>query len=205
LDRVLTIGEQAFNLDGEVVSASVMFTAIFRFQPSADDFDRRAVGVALMRYFSLLASSTSAHGGAIDAPIGDAAISYWIGESHAERACACARHLVATLASRSAEDRSLLIPSIQARIGIHSGKVQVGNCGSPERLRFTVIGDSVSLASRLSTLSGRYGYPIVISDYTKQLLPSVLGVSLIESVEVKGLDEPLELYGIGEPYWERDA
>ena len=199
LSRVLDRGEQALRLGGDVVVASVMFTDIARFLPSADKFDSSAVEAVVNDYFTALVSSTTAHGGVFDSLIGDSAISYWVGNEHAERACVCACDVVARLAHDATTKSSASRPRIVPQIGIHTGKVLLGNYGDPERLRFTVLGAAVNLASRLSGLaSGVYGLPVVISERTKELLTTQFSVSALEEINVKGLENPLMLYGLGE-------
>jgi len=193
LERVLTLGAPALELGGEISFATVMFIDVTKLVPAAERFEWPKVNEALAQYFTVVAEASARTGGLLDAPIGDAAISYWVGDASADRACKCALDIVARLASAPT------IPKVVPKIGIHSGQVLVGNGGSKERLRFTVAGGVVNTASGVSRMApASEGLPIVLTESTKQLLRSDFKLTPMEPVNVKGMADPLGLFGLHE-------
>jgi adenylate cyclase len=89
---------------------------------------------------------------------------------HALHACEAALANRSRLAELNARWEKEGRPRLDARAALHTGEVIVGNIGSPERLDYTVIGDSVNLASRLEGLNKRYGTSLMISETTYALV-----------------------------------
>jgi adenylate cyclase len=77
-------------------------------------------------------------------------------------------------------------PSMKTRIGVNTGECLVGNIGSPERMNYTVMGDSVNLASRLEALCSAYGTRVLIGETTADAVRDQLLVRPLDWVAVKG-------------------
>ena len=82
---------------------------------------------------------------------------------------------------------------MRARTGINSGLMSVGNMGSEFRVSYTVLGDAVNLASRLEGAAKQYGVEIVISEYTRALVPEYACHEL-DRVRVKGRTQPVAMF-----------
>jgi len=104
---------------------------------------------------------------------------------------------------------ALNLPDINIGIGINSGEMIVGNMGSKKRFNYTIMGDSVNLASRLEGINKQYGTNIIISQFTYDLIQSdSFTVRELDSVRVKGKKKPVtiyELFGYGELYRQKQA
>lgn len=157
----------------------------------------------LNTYFTHMVEIVKKYGGTVDKFIGDAImvlfgapISY---NDNAKRAVNAAIEMYAQLPSIPCD--KLTFPegiSLDIGIGIHYGEVIVGQIGSSDKTSYTVIGDTVNLASRLEGLTKLYGEKIVISQAVRNELDDSYNLLLLDSVKVKGKKEAVYIYRVGE-------
>jgi adenylate cyclase len=171
----------------------------------------------LNRHFELVADAIHAYQGVLDKFIGDAAMAFWgppfsASGDHATQACRAALAQIRVLETLRLELPELTglrknIPILDLRIGVASGDVVVGNIGADKTRTYTVIGDTVNLASRLESVNRIYGTRILISAETRHLAAEAIEVREIDWIAVKGKTEPataFELLGpLGEVKQER--
>jgi len=82
----------------------------------------------------------------------------------------------------------------QHGIGIHSGEVLAASVGSPERLSYLMVGDTVNLASRIQSMTKDLGCDILISGQTRRFLPETFSIQYLRTVKVRGRKEETELF-----------
>jgi adenylate cyclase len=150
----------------------VLFADIRGFTAVAESLPPDLMAAQLNEYFGAMVSCVFRHEGALDKFIGDALMAWWGApeprDDDADRAVRAAfamRHALAGLNARWAlEGRPLL----RAGIGIHAGDAFVGNIGSPQRLEYTLIGDTVNFANRICGLAA--GGEVLVSEAVRRLL-----------------------------------
>ena len=159
--------------------------------------------VALLnRYLTTMVSVIKQYQGTIDEFIGDAIFvlfgaPVWQ-EDDAQRAVACAVAMQLAMAAINEQNREEGLPEIEMGIGIHTGQVVVGNIGSPERMKYGVVGSHVNLTSRIQSYTT--GGQILISEATRQEVGQILKLGKQTEVKAKGVEHPITLFevlGIG--------
>src|SRR6185312_1694107 len=155
--------------------------------------------VAIMNaYLSAMTDIVEAHGGFVDKYIGDAIVAVFGAPHHdpdhalhaAETAIACQ----ARLAALNADGKSFHGRRLGMRIGLNTGPALVGNIGSPRRFNYTVMGDTVNLASRLQDLNKRYGTGILVSETTRAAVGDRLAFAFLDRVQVKGRSRAVDVH-----------
>lgn len=175
-------------LGGEEREASILFCDIVGFTALAESLTPTELLDLLNRYLTRISADIEAAGGVIDKYIGDAVMALFGAPltvpDHAEQAVSAA---LAMIRSVEALNRATAgrVRGLTLGIGINSGTVVAGNMGSHARLNYTVVGDTVNIASRLEGLTRQYGVNIVVSDETRARCSGVMFREL-DRVRVKG-------------------
>jgi adenylate cyclase len=184
-------------LGGEERQATILFSDIRQFTQLCEDQDPKAILHLLNRYLSGMSDVIEQHHGVIDKYIGDAIMALFnvpvSNKDSAEQAVNAALNMVRTLSTLNKALLEENIPSIRIGIGIHSGEVVAGNMGSENRLNYTVIGDSVNLASRLEGLTKYFGVSIIVSESTAKKCSSLYFKEL-GRVQVKGKENAITIF-----------
>jgi len=155
----------------------------------------------LNEYFRIVTRHILEHGGYIDKFVGDAVLGVFcipiFEEDHAERAVRAAMGMQQELTSRDGSRNPLLA---RIGIGINSGTLVAGNLGSDTKIEYTVIGNTVNIASRITDIAGPG--KVLISKNTLDLVADLVTTEKQPSQKVKGKSDPVEVYqvlGINEP------
>lgn len=195
---------EKLNLTVENREVTVLFCDIRNFTSMSEMIPAAQLGQFLNNYFSLLTDIIIKHQGMVDKYIGDAIMAVWntpLDDSdHVDHAVAAALEMV-TAVSAGGHALTLAGHAVEVGIGINTGMVSVGNFGSSKRFDYTVLGDSVNLASRIEGLTKYYRCPILVSEFTARHLPN-RPKRFIDRVLVKGRNNPVDLF---EPLAENEA
>jgi class 3 adenylate cyclase len=183
------------SLAGELREVSVVITDIRGYTALTEQLGAAEVVALLNEYFSILVDVVIKQHGVIDKFMGDALLC-WFGapvpqEDHAERAVAAAESMLRRTSVWNADRVAKGLPAVPTGIGIATGRVVVGNIGSPQRLEYTAIGDAVNLASRLCGKAG--GGEILFSDEVGKAVPGH-GYEALPPMQVKGVAAPVKAY-----------
>jgi adenylate cyclase len=187
-------------LGGETRTMTVLFCDLRGFTTLAHHLDPQALVALLNEYMTAMTEVIFAHDGVLDKYIGDAIMAFWNAPmsqpDHAGRACETALAMLKRLQELQADWERRKVPALDLGIGINTGPMVVGNMGSRNRLAYTVLGDSVNVASRLEGLSKEYGTRIVIGEATRAAAGASFEYRFLDVVAVKGRSEPLAVYEV---------
>ncbi|MEP6765731.1 MAG: adenylate/guanylate cyclase domain-containing protein, partial [Gemmatimonadaceae bacterium] len=159
-------------LGGVRKPVAVLFSDIRGFTEVAESLPPDQMAAQLNEYFASMVECIFRHNGALDKFIGDAVMAYWgapvAADDDADRAVRTALDMQENLRSLNSRWAAAGRPTLQVGIGIHFGDAFVGNIGSPRRLEYTLIGDTVNLANRLCKLAR--GGEVLISEAVRSEL-----------------------------------
>lgn len=154
--RLLALGEPTEDLIEER-EVTVMFTDLVGFTELAERMTPREVARLLNAHFTLVAGCVESQAGTVDKYIGDSVMAFWGApgpqDDHASRACRAALCLMRDMSRANEERRAAGLKDLRVRVGLHTGRVFVGNIGAPTRINYTVIGDVVNAAERLEEVA----------------------------------------------------
>lgn len=183
-------------LGGEEREASILFSDIVGFTALAETLPPAALLDLLNGYLTRISADIEAEGGVIDKYIGDAVMALFgaplARPDHAERAVRAAMAMVESIRALNRES-PVRAMTLSLGVGINSGTVVAGNMGSQSRLNYTVVGDTVNLASRLEGLTRRYRVGIIVSETTAQQCSGLVFREL-DRVRVKGRQAAVSIH-----------
>ncbi|HYD80409.1 MAG TPA: adenylate/guanylate cyclase domain-containing protein [Paucimonas sp.] len=185
-------------LGGEVREITLMFTDLADFTAMSEKLSAEQTVEVLTEYFNVMTSVIHRAGGTIDKFIGDAIMAFWGAplrdDAHAEHAVQAAIEMQASMRDLVGRLRKRGLPPISMRIGIHTGRVVVGNVGARSRFSYTAIGDAVNLAARLESENKVFGTSILVSEETASRLSASFRLRHLDSVTVKGKTRPIDVF-----------
>lgn len=185
-------------LGGEQRELSVLFSDVAGFTTISEQLTPQELVTLLNRYLTAMGATIRCHRGNVNKYLGDGIMAIFGAPlrdpDHAVLACRAALAMQATLTELRETWKSEGYPLIQARIGISTGPLIVGNVGSEERLEYTVIGDTVNLASRLEGANKYYGTGILIGPRAYELAKSEIIARPVDFLRVKGKTQPVLVY-----------
>jgi adenylate cyclase len=197
VDEIMKNPDQ-IRLGGEKKELSVLFSDIAGFTSISEKLTPEALVVLLNKYLSAMTDIILKHRGNVNKYLGDGIMAIFgapRGEPHhASLACFAALDSQTELLKLRDQWAQEGHPEISARIGINSGPLVVGNMGSQKRLEYTVMGDSVNLASRLEGANKYYDTLILIGPRTYELARQDIEAREVDLMRVKGKHEPVVVY-----------
>jgi adenylate cyclase len=188
-------------LGGEEHIATVMFTDIRGFTALSANQPPAVVLTWLNRYLAAMDEVIRAHGGFLNKFIGDGLmiifglpLSAGSERLDAIHALEAAQAMLTRVEQLNTERPDTLTPLLRIGIGIHSGKLMAGSIGSATRQEYSVIGETVNLASRLESLNKSLRTEILLSAATMELAGAFPGLKPLGTAKVAGLEEPVEVF-----------
>lgn len=199
VDKILQNPEQVLS-GGERRHMSVLFSDLRGFTSLSEGLAPEKLVEVLNTYLESMTRIVFDERGVLDKYIGDAVMAFWNAPfdqpDHAARAVRAAIQMRDRLQSMNRE--GVFPPEVELKVGVgvNTGDMVVGNIGSEIRYDYTVIGDSVNLASRTEGLCKEYGVPIIVTQGTHKELGEAFICRLLDQVAVKGKKEPIRIYEV---------
>lgn len=192
---------EAIKLGGKKERLTILFSDIRNFTTVSETMQPEQLTRFLNAYLSRMTRVVFEHEGVIDKYIGDAIMAFWgaplLNSQHAQDAIVSALEMIDTLREFNAQNEGVSLPAINIGIGVNTGEVTVGNMGSEKRFDYTVMGDSVNLASRLEELTKIYRVNIIIGEQTyKEIKASDFLIRELDRVQVKGKKNAVTIYEV---------
>eukprot|EP00546_Thalassionema_frauenfeldii_P000563 CAMPEP_0178934534 /NCGR_PEP_ID=MMETSP0786-20121207/23919_1 /TAXON_ID=186022 /ORGANISM="Thalassionema frauenfeldii, Strain CCMP 1798" /LENGTH=606 /DNA_ID=CAMNT_0020612333 /DNA_START=116 /DNA_END=1936 /DNA_ORIENTATION=- len=179
-------------------TVTVMFADIANFTPFVEKFPLESVMLVLEEYLTAMVSVIEGQGGTIGDFIGDCIMAFWNSPldqpDHAQLAINAAFAMEQKLKTWNEIWGKQGLPPIRIRLGIHTGEVLSGNIGSPVKMKFGVVGDTVNLASRVENLNKFYGSSRLLTDATYKCIADKVICRPVDKVAVKGRKGETLLY-----------
>ena len=195
-------------LGGEARDMTIMFSDVRGFTTISEIYkdDPQGLTSLMNSFLTPLTNAIIDRNGTIDKYMGDAIMAFWnaplYDPAHELNACEAALDMLERVdrLNREREEAakangSQFIP-INIGVGINTGRCVVGNMGSDLRFDYSVLGDSVNLASRLEGQCKSYGLPIIIGSKTANAAKDKFALLELDFIAVKGKKEPEVVYSI---------
>lgn len=192
--RLIGQGKE-ITLGGKRKEISLMFSDIKDFTTTSEIFPVETLLFSLEKYYEILSDIIVDHQGTIDKYIGDSIMAFWNApgtvENHAKKAC-----LAALLCHKACnvDYRQHQLFEWTTRFGLHAGEVIVGNIGTYDRMNYTIVGDVVNTASRVTSLNKEYHTSILITEAIKNEIGEEFLTRPIDFIAVRGKKVKIRIY-----------
>jgi len=195
-------------LGGEERRMTILFSDVRGFTTISEHYkdDPQGLTHLMNRFLTPLTNAIIERKGTIDKYIGDAIMAFWNApvDDHDQEANACdaALEMQARAAALNAElkreadaDGGAYMP-LRIGIGLNTGPCVVGNMGSDFRFNYSVLGDTVNVASRLEARTKDYRLPLVIGSRTAERAKEKFATMEIDLIQVKGKKQPEAVFTV---------
>lgn len=185
-------------LGGEMRNITMFFSDLSGFSSIAEKMTPSELVALMNDYLSAMTDIIESHGGYVDKYIGDSIVAMFGAPAddpdHARNAVAAALQCRERLEQLNENHPAFRGRGLAHRIGLNSGEAVVGNIGSRRRFNYTVMSDTVNLASRLEGANKYFGTVIMASEMTVNQSRSAYIWRELDMVKVQGRDEPIRVY-----------
>ncbi|MFC1848437.1 CHASE2 domain-containing protein [Chloroflexota bacterium] len=197
VDKILTaLDTDEIKPGGQQQEVTVAFADIRGFTNMSEEMQPEALVRVLNLYLSIAIDAVIKQGGIVNKFAGDSVLAIWnapvLCEEHALMATKAAIDIQRSI--EELQQRETDLPKVNFGIGISTGKVVAGNMGSENRLEYSVVGDAVNIAARLT--SAAEGGKVWVSCDTYELIKDHVAATPLEPLTVKGKREPIKAYEV---------
>jgi len=189
-------------LGGETKELTFLFSDIRGFTPLSEKYQSNPADLTkvINKFLTPMTNIVMKNGGTIDKYMGDCIMAFWNAPidtaNHRELAIKTALEMIEKLKELNNNNGFGDNNEINIGIGINTGKCIVGNMGSEQRFDYSVIGDSVNLASRLEGVSKNYDATLVVGEDTYRDISKLYNFKKLDDVQVKGKSNKVSIYTV---------
>lgn len=187
-------------LDGQTKQISALFSDLRNFTPLVESTDPKEVVRILNGYFEAMSTVIQDHGGTVMQYVGDEIYAVFGAPvdqpDHPDRAVAAGLAMRAALAEYNRALAGRGKPLLDHGIGVHTGEALAAVIGGGGRVNYTLIGDSINLASRLQGLNKQFGTKFIISQATKSDLTLAVRTEPLPTVPIKGKSKEVIIFHV---------
>ncbi|MBI5116740.1 adenylate/guanylate cyclase domain-containing protein [Candidatus Poribacteria bacterium] len=191
---------EMLELGGKEMVLTALFSDVAGFTTISEQLTAHQLVELLNEYLTAMTDIVLKYDGLLDKYEGDAIMAVFGAPihypDHAARSCFVALEMQEQLKSMREKWKAEGKPELHARVGMNTGTMVVGNMGSRIRFDYTVMGDSVNLASRLEGVNKQYSTNIMISEFTLEHCKSDVIVREVDLIRVKGKAKPVRIYEV---------
>ena len=177
---------------------TVLFVDVRGFTSLAETLDPAEAVTILNEYFEALVDLVFRHGGTLDKYLGDGLLAYFgaprANPLHARDALRCALAMIDDVKIVNARRRERGAIELRIGIGLHTGPVVVGDVGAARRREFTIIGDTVNVASRVEGLTKLHSVDVVCTSSTREHATEEFAWRSLGPTRLRGRDRDVELW-----------
>ncbi|PJG55597.1 adenylate/guanylate cyclase domain-containing protein [Bradyrhizobium forestalis] len=185
-------------LGGEMRNVTMFFSDLSGFSSIAETMTPGELVTLMNEYLSAMTDIIEGHGGYVDKYIGDSIVAMFGAPAddpaHARNAVRAALKCHEKLAELNAGHPAFAGHGLSHRIGLNSGEAVVGNIGSRRRFNYTVMSDTVNVASRLEGANKYYGTAIMASEATVAQTGGTFAWRELDSIRVQGRGEAIRVF-----------
>ncbi|MCK1384478.1 adenylate/guanylate cyclase domain-containing protein [Bradyrhizobium sp. 21] len=197
IDNMVTSGKMPA-LGGEMRNITMFFSDLSGFSSIAETMTPGELVTLMNEYLSAMTDIIESHGGYVDKYIGDSIVAMFGAPAddpvHARNAVHAALKCHDKLAELNAGSAAFAGRGLSHRIGLNSGEAVVGNIGSRRRFNYTVMSDTVNVASRLEGANKYYGTAIMASETTMAQTGDAFAWRELDAIRVIGRGEPIKVF-----------
>ncbi|MGH6960812.1 MAG: adenylate/guanylate cyclase domain-containing protein, partial [Dongiaceae bacterium] len=188
------------------LQVTVLFADLFNFTAMSSSMPGEQIIGLLREFHALVEDAVFACDGTLDKYIGDGLMATFgtprPGAQDATNAVRCARQMVTALNGWNLRREAAGAPRLQIGVGLHHGEVTLGDVGSARRLEYTVVGDTVNVASRIESISRALDTAIIVSDAVFEAVRREGGEAVLKGFRdlgthpIRGRRETIDLWGL---------